>query len=134
MMALKHKKILAIDDADAIANKIRKAKTDPEALPSEVKGLEGRPEAANLVSIYAALSGQTAEQVLKEFGGKQFSAFKPALSDLAVVKLTPMTKKMSELMKYPDQIDVILKVGNERAAGVAEKTLKEARELMGFWG
>lgn len=122
------------DDADAIANKIRKAKTDPEPLPENVDGLENRPEAKNLVTIYAALAEKKPEDVLKEFGGKQFSVFKPALSELAVAKLAPMTKKMAELMKYPDQIDVILKVGNDMATAVADKTLSEARKIMGFWG
>ena len=78
-----------VDDADAIAKKIRKAKTDPEALPSEAKGLEERPEARNLVDIYAALNEQSVDQVLADVGGKQFSEFKPMLADLAVGKLAP---------------------------------------------
>jgi tryptophanyl-tRNA synthetase len=126
-------RINLIDNAEAIANKIRKAKTDPAPLPETVEGLEGRPEAGNLVTIYAALAGKTPADVLKEFGGKQFSVFKPALSDLAVAKLAPMTKKMAELMKYPDQIDVILKAGNEKANAIADKTLADTHKLMGFW-
>ncbi len=121
------------DNADTIANKIKKAKTDPEPLPGEAAGLEGRPEAKNLVTIYAALAGKSVADVMKEFGGKQFSVFKPELADLAVAKLAPMTKKMADLMKYPDQIDVILKAGNERANQIADKTLSEVRKIMGFW-
>src|SRR5690606_17877392 len=87
------------DDAETIAQKIRKAKTDPEPLPSDVKGLGGRPEAENLVGIYAALADITPEQVLTEYGGAQFSTFKPALADLAVAKLGPITAEMQRLMK-----------------------------------
>src|SRR5207253_321577 len=86
------------DDADAIAAKIRKARTDPEPLPSEEKGLEGRPEAENLVSIFAALSGRTAADVLAEFGGGQFSTFKTALADLTVAKVAPVTGEMQRLI------------------------------------
>ena len=121
------------DDADAIATKIKKAKTDPEPLPETIDGLEGRPEAGNLVTIYAALADTTPEAVIKEFGGKQFSVFKPALSDLAVAKLEPVTKRMSELMKDPSEIDRILKKGNEKANALAEKTLSETHKIMGFW-
>ena len=84
------------DDADTIAKKIRKAKTDPEGLPSEIKGLEDRPEARNLVNIYAALNDQSVEDVLREVGGKQFSEFKPMLSDLAVEKLSPISPEMGD--------------------------------------
>lgn len=121
------------DTADAIAQKIRKAKTDPEPLPETVEGLEGRPEAGNLVTIYAALADKTPQDVLKEFGGKQFSAFKPALSDLAVAKLAPMTTRMAELMKYPADIDRILKNGNSKANALASKVLADVRAIMGFW-
>ena len=103
------------DDADTIAKKIRKAKTDPEALPSEAKGLEERPEARNLVNIYAALSGQTVDQVLADVGGKQFSEFKPILADLAVEKMSPITTEMARLMENQDEIDKILARGSERA-------------------
>jgi len=83
------------DDADAIAKKIRKAKTDPDALPSEVDGLKDRPEARNLVNIYAALNEQTVEQVLADVGGQQFGTFKPALAELAVSKLSPISQEMA---------------------------------------
>jgi tryptophanyl-tRNA synthetase len=121
------------DDADAIATKIKKAKTDPEPLPESVEGLAGRPEAHNLVTIYAALVETTPADVLKEFGGKQFSVFKPALSDLAVAKLSPMTTRMAELMKDKGQIDRYLKEGNEKARAVTDKNLAEVRKIMGFW-
>lgn len=120
------------DDADAIAKKIKKAKTDPEALPSEVDGLSGRPEADNLVGIYAALSGKSKDEVLADFGGQQFSAFKPALSDLAVEKLSPMTDEMRRLLADPAEIDAILKVGAEKASAIAEPVLKEVRSIIGF--
>jgi tryptophanyl-tRNA synthetase len=126
-------RINLIDDADAIANKIKKAKSDADALPDSVAGLEGRPEAKNLLTIYAALSDKTLEAVVAEFAGKQFSVFKPALSDLAVAKLAPMTRKMSELLKDPGEIDRILKKGNEKANAIADKTLADAQALMGFW-
>jgi len=120
------------DDADSIAKKIRKAKTDPDALPSETKGLEGRPEADNLVGIYAALAGHTKEEVLKDFGGEQFSAFKPALADLAVAKLSPMTKEMRRLTSDPAEIDRILKDGAEKASAIADPILKDVRKIIGF--
>jgi tryptophanyl-tRNA synthetase len=120
------------DDADAIAKKIRKAKTDPDALPSEVDGLEGRPEADNLVGIYASLAGHTKEEVLKDFGGEQFSHFKPALADLAVAKLSPMTEEMRRLTSDPAEIDAVLKQGAEKASEIAEPILKDVRRIVGF--
>ncbi|MDD7909556.1 tryptophan--tRNA ligase [Pseudovibrio exalbescens] len=120
------------DDQDAIAKKIKKAKTDPEPLPSEVKGLEERPEANNLVGIYAALSGQTKDEVLAEFGGQQFSAFKPALSELAVAKLAPMCEEMKRLVEDPTHIDAILGEGAERAAEIAEPVLHDVRRIAGL--
>lgn len=121
------------DDADTIATKIRKAKTDPEALPEEAKGLEGRPEADNLVGIYAALSGVTKTEVLQQFGGKQFSEFKPALADLCVEKLSPVTNRMRELMGDPAELDAILKKGNDKANELAAPTLEETMRVLGFW-
>ncbi|GAA0784568.1 tryptophan--tRNA ligase [Roseibium denhamense] len=120
------------DDADTIAKKIRKAKTDPDALPSETDGLEGRPEADNLVGIYAALSGKTKQDILGEYGGQQFSVFKPALSDLAVDKLAPMTDEMRRLTAEPGEIDAILKTGAEKASAIAEPVLKDVRKIIGF--
>src|SRR3546814_8443532 len=92
-----------MDDADTILKKIRKAKTDPDALPSEMEGLKGRPEAENLIGIYAALSDRRKEDVLKEFAGQQFSAFKPALADLAVHVLSPITEEMRRLMDRSEE-------------------------------
>lgn len=122
------------DDADTIAKKIKKAQTDPDALPSDVKGLEGRVGADNLVTIYAALADMSKADVLAEYGGQGWGVFKPALAELAVEKLAPITARMSELMADPAQIDAILRTGNEKANALAEDTLKQTREIMGFWG
>ncbi len=120
------------DDADAIAQKIRKAKTDPDALPSEVDGLEGRPEARNLVNIYAALSEQTVDAVLSDVGGKPFSEFKPILSELAVDKLSPISGEMARLMEQPDEIDAILRKGSDRAREIAAPILKKTYDIVGM--
>ncbi len=120
------------DDADTIAKKIRKAKTDPDALPSEAKGLEGRPEAKNLVSIYAALSEMSVDQVLSEVGGKQFSEFKPMLSELAVEKLSPISAEMARLMQAPDEIDAILRKGAAKARVIADPILQKTLEIVGM--
>ena len=125
-------RINLIDDADTISKKIKKAKTDPEALPSEVEGLEGRPEAENLVGIYAALAEMTREQVLAQFGGQQFSAFKPALADLAVEKLAPIASEMRKLEADPAYIDSVLRDGGERAGVIAEDTMKSVKEIIGL--
>lgn len=120
------------DDADAISKKIRKAKTDPDALPSEVAGLESRPEAKNLVGIYAGLADLTKEEVLKEFGGQQFSAFKPALADLAVEKLAPVASEMRRIMADTAYVDAVLKDGGERAGVLAEETMRTVRDIIGL--
>jgi tryptophanyl-tRNA synthetase len=120
------------DDADTIAQKIRKAKTDPDALPSEVKGLAGRPEAENLVGIYAALAGISRDAVLKEHGGAQFSAFKPALSDLAVAKLAPIASEMRRLLADPGHIDKVLADGAERAGAIARPILDAVKDVVGL--
>ncbi|KAB1071476.1 tryptophan--tRNA ligase [Methylobacterium planeticum] len=120
------------DDADAIAQKVRKAKTDPDALPSEVAGLAGRPEADNLVGIFAALKGATREAVLAEFGGAQFSAFKGALVELAVESLAPLGAEMKRLVADPAQIDAVLADGAERAAALAAPTLDAVKDIVGF--
>ncbi|WP_163849054.1 tryptophan--tRNA ligase [Pseudooceanicola aestuarii] len=122
------------DDADTIAQKIRKARTDPEALPSEAKGLEGRAEARNLVNIFGALNEQSVDQVLADFGGRQFSEFKPALADLAVAKLAPISSEMGRLMEQPEEIDAILAQGAEKARAIANPILKRAYEIVGFVG
>ncbi len=120
------------DDAEAIARKIQRAKTDPDALPSEPKGLDGRPEADNLTGIYAALAGSTQEAVLKEFGGGQFSTFKKALADLAVAKLAPITSEMTRLTADPAEIDRILADGARRAHAIAQPVLAEVKDIVGF--
>ncbi len=120
------------DDADLIAQKIRKAKTDPEPLPSEVKGLAGRPEAENLVGIYAALAGTTRDSVLKDFAGAQFSRFKPALSELAVTKLSPIAAEMRRLAADPGHIDKVLADGAERAHAIAHPIMNDVKDVVGL--
>ncbi|MCE8512096.1 tryptophan--tRNA ligase [Ruegeria pomeroyi] len=120
------------DDTDAIAQKIRKAKTDPDALPSEAEGLEGRPEARNLINIYAALADQSVDQVLAEVGGKQFGEFKPMLAELAVAKLSPISAEMARLMDDQAEIDRILARGAERARAITAPILKRTYEIVGM--
>ena len=115
-----------------IAQKIRKAKTDPEPLPSEEKGLENRPEADNLVGIYAALSERSKADVLKEFGGGQFSSFKNALVELCVTKLSPIASEMKRLVADPGHVDKILVDGADRARVIADETMRAARDIVGF--
>lgn len=122
------------DDADTIAKKIRKAKTDPDALPSEVDGLEDRPEARNLVNIFAALSDQTADQVLADVGGKQFGEFKPMLAELAVSKLAPISSEMARLMNEEAEIDQILARGAEKARAIAAPILRQTYDIVGMVG
>ena len=120
------------DDADAIALKIRRAKTDPDPLPHDEKALEARPEADNLVGIYAAVAGIAKAEVLKQFGGAQFSTFKPALADLLVAKLSPITDKMRELKADPGHIDSVLADGSDRARAIAAETMKSVKDIVGF--
>jgi tryptophanyl-tRNA synthetase len=120
------------DDADTIAAKIRKARTDPEPLPETIEGLVARPEARNLVGIYAALAGISAEAVASQFAGKGFGVFKPALAELAVSHLTPITVEMSRLMADPAEIDRVLGDGANRAADLAEPILAETYDKVGF--
>jgi tryptophanyl-tRNA synthetase len=120
------------DDADAISKKIRRARTDSEPLPSESEGLDGRPEAANLVGIFAALSDRKVEDVLSDFGGKGFADFKAALSDLAVEKLGPIGAEMKRLAADPAYIDSVLADGAEKARAVAGPILREVHEIIGL--
>jgi len=120
------------DDADAIAKKIRKAKTDPDALPSEAKGLDDRPEARNLVNIYAALNDQSVDQVLTDVGGKQFGEFKTMLAELAVEKLSPISGEMARLMDQQDEIDRILTRGAERARQITRPILRQTYDIVGM--
>ena len=127
-----YSRINLTDDADTIAQKIRKAKTDPEPLPTEEKGLEKRPEADNLVGIFAALAGRGKDDVLREFGGGQFSSFKNALVELCVTKLSPIAGEMRRLTADPGHIDAILIEGADRARAIAAETMQTTRDIVGF--
>ena len=120
------------DNADAIAKKIRKARTDPDPLPDSLDGLNDRPEADNLVGIYAALTDRTKEGVLKEHAGAQFSVFKPALADLAVEVLAPIAEETARLSGDHAYMDGLLKDGAERAAAIAEPIMKHVKQVVGF--
>ncbi|MGA9252731.1 MAG: tryptophan--tRNA ligase [Roseobacter sp.] len=120
------------DDADAIAKKIRKAKTDPDALPSEADGLAERPEARNLVNIYASLNDQTVEEVLADVGGQQFGTFKPQLAELAVAKLSPISQEMARLMNDPAEIDRILARGAGQAREITAPILAKTYDIIGM--
>ena len=121
------------DGSDKISKKIRKAKTDVGEIPSSVKELEGRPEVKNLVGIYSALSGRSDQQILDEFAGKGFGVFKPALADLAVEKLQPITARMNTYLENPDEVDKILERGAQSAAKISTPILADVRKIMGFW-
>ena len=120
------------DDADALAKKIKKAKTDADPLPETLEGLDGRPEARNLVNIYAALNEMTPRAVVDEFAGQQFGSFKPKLADLAVSKLAPISSEMSRLMQEPDEIDRILARGAERGRALAAPILQKTYDIVGM--
>lgn len=121
------------DDADTIQNKIRKAKTDAGNVPAAESEFEGRPEAKNLMTIYAALSETSREKVMEEYGGQQFSAFKGALADLCIARLGPITERMRELMDDTSEIDRILGGSADKASAIAAPVLKEAEDILGFW-
>ena len=125
-------RITFTDTEDEISRKIRRAKTDPEVLPMDISGLKSRPEAANLVGIFAALSGQTSSEVLKDFGGRGFGDFKPALADLAIEKLAPISSEMRRLLADPGYIDAVLADGAERARAIADPILAEITEIVGL--
>lgn len=125
-------RISMTDDADTIAKKIRKAKTDPLPLPETKADFEGRPEAKNLMGIYAALSDTTVDDVLVKFSGEQFSTFKQHLADLAVAKLTPIQDEMRRLMDDPATVDAVLKDGAERARAIAAPIIEEVKDVVGF--
>jgi tryptophanyl-tRNA synthetase len=120
------------DDAETIAQKIRRAKTDPEPLPSDPAGLEGRPEARNLVGIYAALADTDHAGVLRDHGGRGFGPFKEALAELVVAKLAPIAGEMRRLLADPAAVDAVLRDGAERAAAIADPIVAEAERLVGF--
>jgi tryptophanyl-tRNA synthetase len=120
------------DDADTIANKIRRAKTDPNPLPENEKGFEGRPEAENLINIYAGLAEQPVKEVIAKFAGQQFSGFKNELADLAVAKLKPIADEMRRLMADQTEIDRILSEGAEKARAKAAPIMAEIKKIVGF--
>jgi len=120
------------DDADTIAKKIRKARTDPEPLPETLADLRDRPEARNLVNIYAALADLTPEAVIAQYAGAQFGTFKPALADLAVARLAPISTAMTRLMQDPAEIDRILGTGADRAEAIARPILDQVYDIVGM--
>jgi tryptophanyl-tRNA synthetase len=119
------------DDADTIALKLRKARTDPEPLPAAPDGLAGRAEAENLVNIYASLTRKTQEDVLAEFAGAPFSTFKGALTDVAVAALAPIAAEMRRLLADPGHVESVLRDGTARARAIAEATLADVQDIMG---
>jgi len=125
-------RINLVDDADEIMRKVKKAKTDPEPLPIEKEGLEGRPEALNLVSIYAAVSGRSVEEVLAEFGGQGFGTFKPALGELLVETIAPLSARFVELKQDREALDAILAKGALKAREHAQATLASAYGALGL--
>jgi tryptophanyl-tRNA synthetase len=125
-------RINMIDDSDTIAKKIQKAKTDAEPLPSEEAGLASRPEADNLVGIYAALANVTKTKVLQEYGGGQFSTFKRALAELAVARIGPVNAEMTRLLADPAAIDRILGDGARRARAIAAPIMNHVKDIVGF--
>jgi tryptophanyl-tRNA synthetase len=129
-----YSRINLTDDADTIAQKIRKAKTDPAPLPENEEGLKDRPEAENLFNIYAGLSDEKRADVIARFAGQQFSAFKNALADLAVAKITPIAAEMRRLLADPAEIDRILKTGAEKARAIAAPIVADTKRLVGFVG
>jgi tryptophanyl-tRNA synthetase len=124
--------IALTDDADTITQKIRRAKTDPEPLPSEVAGLAKRPEADNLIGIFAALNDETKADVLKQFGGSQFSAFKTALADLTIEKFAPIRAEMLRLAADPAHTDAVLGDGAEKARAIARPNMDAIKDILGL--
>ncbi len=127
-----YSRIMLTDTAKNITQKIKKAKTDPEPLPQDKTGLEKRPEAENLISIFASLQDTSIESVIKDYAGKEFSTFKKDLADLSVFKLEPITSEMNKLMSDVSYIDSILNQGRENAIAVAEPVLQKTKEIIGF--
>ena len=127
-----YSRIMLTDTAENITQKIKKAKTDPEPLPQDKTDLEKRPEAENLISIFASLQDTSIESVIKDYAGKEFSIFKKDLADLSVSKLEPITSEMNKLMNDVSYIDSILKQGQDNAIAVAEPVLQKTKEIIGF--
>ena len=120
------------DSDETIAQKIRKAKTDPDPLPADPAGLESRPEAKNLVGIYAAVTGKRVEEVLAEFAGQGFGAFKPALADAVVALIAPIRSRLDDLRRHPEELDRILAQGATRASEIAAPVLAGAKAAVGL--
>ncbi len=120
------------DDKVSISNKIKKAKTDQYPIPNDIKELEDRPEAKNLLGIYSSLKNQTVEKTLEEFGGKNFLEFKTNLSDQLIEKISPITSEINKLLDNVDYLDKILFSGGEKANAIAEKKVKELKKIIGF--
>ena len=127
-----YSRINMTDGPDAIAQKIKKAKTDPYPLPESLHELDTRPEALNLITIFAALSEKSEESVVSEFAGQGFGDFKKCLAELAVETMGPIGKEMKRLMNYPDEVDNILNDGATKARKIAEPIVSEAKEIVGF--
>ncbi|MBL6761713.1 MAG: tryptophan--tRNA ligase [PS1 clade bacterium] len=127
-------RITMLDSADDIAKKIRKAKTDPDVLPESQEALAARPEAANLLGIYAALAEQDLDAAISQFAGQQFSALKEALAELAIAKIAPIGDEMRRLNEDPGHVDAVLADGAARARALAEPVMAEVRRLVGFLG
>jgi tryptophanyl-tRNA synthetase len=120
------------DDADTMMQKVKKARTDPEVLPSEAAGLEGRPEARNLVGIYASMAGSSVDAVLADFAGKGFGTFKPALGELLIEKLAPINARFVELRQDRGALDAILRKGSAKACALAAPTLEATYRALGL--
>ena len=127
-----YSRIMLTDTAESIVQKIRKAKTDPEPLPKNKTDLEKRPEAENLISIFASLKDTSVDNVINEYSGKEFSIFKKDLADLSVSKLEPITSEMNKLMNDISYIDSVLNAGKDNATSVAEPVLQKTKEIIGF--
>ena len=127
-----YSRIMLTDTAENIIQKIKKAKTDPQPLPLNINDLSNRPEAENLISIFASLQDISIEKVISEYSGKEFSVFKKDLADLAVSKLEPITLEMNKLMNDVSYIDSVLSIGKEKAEQVAEPVLAKTKEIIGF--
>ena len=127
-----YSRINLTDDADAIAQKIRRAKTDPLPMPDTLEDAEKRPDADNLLGIYAALADREKDEIVREFAGRQFSEFKAALTELAVTKLGPIGAEMQRLMKDPGHVDGVLRGGAERARAIASPILADVHKTVGF--
>ena len=127
-----YSRIHLLDDADTITLKIRKAKTDSDPIPSSKEGLQNRPEAENLMGIYSALSAENIDALCSEYSGQPFSSFKNALTEILIESLRPIREKMQHLLQHPDELDKVLYDGADIANLLAEKHIKEIREVLGM--